>query len=85
MHTEPLTKAAIEAGVPVVVACEVLKLAPDYPVEADEDRVDLTPPEQITSYVTEEGIYAPDEIGALVDRTPFLAEGYELLKRPTPA
>ena len=23
--------------------------------------------------------------GALVDRTPFLAEGYELLKRPTPA
>ena len=85
VHTEPLTKAAIEAGVPVVVACEVLKLAPDYPVEADEDRVDWTPPEQITSYVTEEGVYAPDEIGVLVDRTPFLAEGYELLKRPTPA
>ena len=85
VHTEPLTKAAIEAGVPVVVACEVLKLAPDDPVEADEDRVDLTPPEQITSYVTEEGIFEPDEIAALVDRTPFLAEGYELLKRPTHA
>lgn len=85
VHTDPLTKAATKAGVPVIVACEVLKLAPDDPVEPDEERVDLTPPDQITCYVTEEGVYAPDEIGALVDRTPFLAEGYELLKRPTPA
>jgi hypothetical protein len=29
--------------------------------------------------VTEEGVCAPDEIAALVDRTPFLREGYELL------
>ena len=36
--------------------------------------------------MTEEGIFDPDEIAALVDRTPFLAEGYELLKRrPTHA
>lgn len=83
--TNGLTRAAKKANVPVIVACEVLKLAPDDPVEPDEERVDLTPPEQITSYVTEEGEYAPDEIAALVDRTPFLAEGYELLKRPTPA
>src|SRR5688572_19998238 len=69
VHTDPLTKAATNAGVPVIVACEVLKLAPDDPAEPDEERVDLTPPEQITSYVTEEGEYAPDEIAALVDRT----------------
>lgn len=85
VNTNALTKAAVKAGVPVIVACEVLKLAPDDPNEPDEERVDLTPPEQITRYVTEEGVYEPDEIGALVDRTPFLAEGYELLKRPARA
>ena len=79
IKTKGLTKAAKDAGVPVVVACEVLKLAPDDPYEPDEERVDLTPPEQIDRYVTEEGVCAPDEIAALVDRTPFLREGYELL------
>jgi translation initiation factor 2B subunit (eIF-2B alpha/beta/delta family) len=79
IKTKGLTKAAKDAGVPVVVACEVLKLAPDDPYEPDEERVDLTPPEQIDRYVTEEGAFAPDEIAALVDRTPFLREGYELL------
>ena len=79
INTKGLTKAAKDAGVPVVVACEVLKLAPDDPYEPDEDRVDLTPPAQIDRYVTEEGVCAPDEIAALVDRTPFLREGYELL------
>jgi translation initiation factor 2B subunit (eIF-2B alpha/beta/delta family) len=78
--TRGLTKAAKEAGVPVVVACEVLKVAPSESQEPDEERVDLTPPEQIDRYVTEEGAYAPDEIGSLVDRTPFLREGYELLR-----
>jgi hypothetical protein len=29
--------------------------------------------------VTEEGAYEPDEIGSLIDRTPFLRDGYELL------
>ena len=43
-------------------------------------RVDLTPPDLIDRYVTEEGMVAPDEIAALVDRTPFLREGYELLR-----
>jgi ribose 1,5-bisphosphate isomerase len=79
IKTKGLTKAAKDAGVPVVVACEVLKLAPDDPYEPDEERVDLTPPAQIDRYVTEEGVCAPDEIAALVDRTPFLREGYELL------
>jgi translation initiation factor 2B subunit (eIF-2B alpha/beta/delta family) len=80
IKTHGLAKAAKKAGVPVVVACEVLKLAPDDPYEPDEDRVDLTPPHLIERYVTEEGACAPADIAALVDRTPFLREGYELLR-----
>jgi translation initiation factor 2B subunit (eIF-2B alpha/beta/delta family) len=80
IKTHGLAKAAKKAGVPVVVACEVLKLAPDDPYEPDEDRVDLTPPHLIERYVTEEGACAPEDIAALVDRTPFLREGYELLR-----
>ena len=78
--TNALTKAAKKAGVPVIVACEVLKLAPDDPIEPDEERVDLTPPEQIDRIVTEEGEFAAEEISVLIDRTPFLREGYELLR-----
>ena len=70
--TYDLTKAAKKAGVPVVVACEVLKLSPVEARDAEEVRFDLTPPEQITKFVTEEGEFPPEEIGALVDRTPFL-------------
>jgi translation initiation factor 2B subunit (eIF-2B alpha/beta/delta family) len=77
--TRDLTKAASEAGVPVIVACEVIKLAPVDPREPGEDRFDLTAPEQIDSYVTEEGVFAPGDIPALLDRTPFLREGYALL------
>lgn len=77
--THDLTKAAKEAAVPVVVACEVLKIAPSDPRKPEEERFDLTPPEQVDAYVTEEGEFAPDEIAALVDRTPFLREGYALL------
>lgn len=78
--TRDLTRAAKEAGVPVIVACEVLKVAPNDPRDPDEERFDLTPPEQIDRFVTEEGEYAPGDIAALVDRTPFLREGYELLR-----
>lgn len=77
--THDLTKAAKEAGIPVVVACEVLKVSPVEAREAEEERFDLTPPEQIDRFVTEEGAFPPEEIGSLVDRTPFLREGYELL------
>jgi translation initiation factor 2B subunit (eIF-2B alpha/beta/delta family) len=80
VKTSSLAKAAAKAEVPVIVACEVLKIAPVEPHPPKEDRVDLTPPERITQYVTEEGAFAPDEIAALIDRTPFLAEGYELLR-----
>ncbi len=78
--THPLAKAASRRGVPVVVASEVLKVAPADPHQPDEERVDLTPAKWITRYVTEEGVLAPDDIAALIDRTPFLAEGYELLQ-----
>jgi translation initiation factor 2B subunit (eIF-2B alpha/beta/delta family) len=80
IKTKELAQAATKAGVPVVVASEVLKLAPDDPYEPDEDQIDLTPADTIDRYATEEGIVAPDEIAALVDRTPFLREGYALLR-----
>jgi methylthioribose-1-phosphate isomerase len=41
---------------------------------------DLTPPDLIDQVVTEEGAFSTDEIAALVDRTPFLREGYALLR-----
>lgn len=79
--THDLTKAASGAGVPVLVACEVIKLAPVGPREPGEDRFDLTPPECVDSYVTEEGVFAPADIPALLDRTPYLREGYALLQQ----
>jgi translation initiation factor 2B subunit (eIF-2B alpha/beta/delta family) len=84
--TSALCDAAQGAGVPVVVACETFKLAPFDPNEAatNDEAFDLTPPGQIDRYVTDEGVFAPDEIATLIDRTPFLREGYELL-RTTPA
>ncbi|HEU4449588.1 MAG TPA: hypothetical protein VFR63_06365 [Gaiellaceae bacterium] len=80
VNTHGLAKAAKDAGVPVVVACEVLKLAPDDPCEPDEGRVDLTPAELIDRVATEEGVMPPEDVAALIDRTPFLREGYELLR-----
>ena len=77
--TAGLTKAAKEAGVPVYVACEVIKLEPVEARDPGEDRFDLTPPEQIDRFVTEEGEFTPEDIGALIDRTPFLHDGYALL------
>ena len=77
--THALAETAAEAGVPAIVACEVIKLAPlDAPAP---DALDLTPPELIDSIVTEEGTHPADEIGALIDRTPFLRDGYALLAR----
>lgn len=80
--TLELAEAAADESVPTIVACEVIKLAP---VDVDEappaPEFDLTPPELIDQVVTEEGAYLAEEIGALVDRTPFLQEGYALLRR----
>jgi ribose 1,5-bisphosphate isomerase len=81
--TRELAEAAAAESVPMIVACEIIKLAP---IEASEARgldaadLDLTPPELIDLVVTEEGAHPSEEIRALVDRTPFLREGYALLQ-----
>jgi translation initiation factor 2B subunit (eIF-2B alpha/beta/delta family) len=77
--TAGLAEAAKKAGLPVIVACEVIKLTPARARDPGEKRFDLTAPKYIDHYVTEEGAYVPDEIGSLIDRTPFLRDGYELL------
>jgi translation initiation factor 2B subunit (eIF-2B alpha/beta/delta family) len=78
--TESIAEAAVEAGVPVVVACEVIKVVPSEPRDPDEERFDLTPAEHVTKFVTEEGVFTPEDVASLVDRTPFLVEGYELVR-----
>lgn len=87
--TAALAEAARAADVPVAVAFETFKLAPYQSAEEAleawddaelEDIFDLTPPESIGRYVTDEGVFEPDEIPALVDRTPYLREGYALLR-----
>ena len=86
--TADLAAAANDAAVRVVVACETFKLTPVDPsaegswvdhVDADE-QFDLVPADRVDRYVTEEGAFAPDEIAALIDRTPFVREGHELLR-----
>ena len=83
--TTAIAEAAAERKVPVVVACEIIKLAPieaasaPEPSEPERALFELTPPELLTEFVTEEGVTASDCVGALVDRTPFLREGYALL------
>jgi translation initiation factor eIF-2B subunit delta len=79
--TFAIAEAAATARVPVVVAAEIIKLAPFAapPEPPDPSRADLTPPELITEYVTEDGALPPNEIATLVDRTPFLREGYALI------
>ena len=70
---------------PTVVACEIIKLAPieaasaPAPSEAERTLFEMTPPELISEIVTEEGATPSDGVGALVDRTPFLRDGYALL------
>jgi translation initiation factor 2B subunit (eIF-2B alpha/beta/delta family) len=82
--TYALARGARDHGVLVAVACEVLKLAPYGSAEARELTAegtrDFTPPELIDQVVTEEGSFDPREVATLIDRTPFLREGYELLR-----
>jgi translation initiation factor eIF-2B subunit delta len=83
--TIPLARAARDAGIPAIVAAEVIKLAPvpgaQAPDLADFERelFELIPADVITEFVTEEGVFPPDELAVLVDRVPFLREGYELV------
>jgi translation initiation factor 2B subunit (eIF-2B alpha/beta/delta family) len=83
--TARIAAAAGELGVPVIVASEVIKLAPIGPAEAleqiqGEQFFDVTPAEDVDEIVTEEGACASADLGALVDRTPFLRDGYQLLR-----
>jgi translation initiation factor 2B subunit (eIF-2B alpha/beta/delta family) len=84
--TRALAEAAEAEGIHVVVACEVIKLAPVDGTEAPEldseatELFDLTPPGLIDQIVTEEGAFGADDVRPLVDRTAFLAEGYALLR-----
>jgi translation initiation factor 2B subunit (eIF-2B alpha/beta/delta family) len=83
--TIPLAKAALAANVPTIVAAEVIKLAPVPGAQApdlaefERELFELVPAELITEIVTEEGVFTPDDVAALVDRVPFLREGYELV------
>jgi ribose 1,5-bisphosphate isomerase len=82
--TLPLAKAAHDRGIPVAVALEVLKLSPNDSADArdlaEDGTRDFTPPALLGQLVTEEGVFEPGEVAALIDRTPFLREGYELLR-----
>jgi translation initiation factor 2B subunit (eIF-2B alpha/beta/delta family) len=88
--TAALAAAAKEQGRPVLVACETIKVAPVDPAggwedpELAEEAFDLTAPDLIDRYATDEGLFPPDEIAALVDRTPFLREGWALVRGPRP-
>lgn len=88
--TTALAEAARRHGVPSIVAAEIVKLAPfsasdaPDPGPAERELFELTAPELITAIVTEEGEIAPADVQGLVDRTPFLREGYALLQ-PTRA
>ena len=84
--TTALAEAAAARKVPTIVACEIIKLAPieaaaaPEPSEAERTLFELTPPELIAEIVTEEGPTPSDCVGALIDRTPFLRDGYALLQ-----
>jgi translation initiation factor eIF-2B subunit delta/methylthioribose-1-phosphate isomerase len=78
--THAIARAAQEAGVPVIVACETFKLAPFDPEEPIEDTFELIPAALIDRVVTEEGAANTIDVASLVDRTPCLRQGYDLLR-----
>jgi translation initiation factor 2B subunit (eIF-2B alpha/beta/delta family) len=80
--TRPLAERARAAGVRTVVACELLKLAPiPPPAEEDEPELrDTTPAELLDEIVTEEGAVVPEDVRSVIERTPFLRDGYRLLR-----
>jgi ribose 1,5-bisphosphate isomerase len=79
--TRRLAEAAARIGVRTVVACEVIKLAPvDGPEAIGDEHFDVTPPHLVDEIVTEEGSYSSEDVRSLIDRTPFLSEGYARLR-----
>jgi ribose 1,5-bisphosphate isomerase len=80
--TAPLAEVAASVGVRTAVACELIKLAPvDAPERSFEPELfDLTPADHVELVVTEEGSFTGTDAAAMVDRTPFLRQGYRLLR-----
>ena len=80
--TRVLAERARQVGIRTVVACELLKLGPIPPpvVEDEPELRDTTSPELVDEIVTEEGPMAPEHVASLIERTPFLRDGYRLLK-----
>jgi translation initiation factor 2B subunit (eIF-2B alpha/beta/delta family) len=80
--TRALAEAAQRMGIRTVVACEVLKLGPvpPPPLEDEPELRDTTSPELIDAIVTEEGAVVPADVKSLIERTPFLRDGYRLLR-----
>jgi translation initiation factor 2B subunit (eIF-2B alpha/beta/delta family) len=78
--TGTIARAAKDAGVPVIVACETFKLAPFDPEPPSEDTFELIPAALIDRVVTEEGAADTEDVTALIDRTPCLRQGYDLLR-----
>lgn len=78
--TAQIAGAAKDAGVTVIVACETFKLAPFDPQPPTEDTFDLVPAAMIDRVVTEEGAAEHGDVASLIDRTPCLRQGYDLLR-----
>jgi translation initiation factor 2B subunit (eIF-2B alpha/beta/delta family) len=80
--TRPLLEGARRVGVRAVVACELLKLIPvPPPIEEDEPELrDTTSCDLLDEIVTEEGPVVPEDVRSVIERTPFLRDGYRLLK-----
>lgn len=79
--TRRLAEKARDRGVRMLVACELLKVVPvACPTEEDEpDLRDTTPPDLVEEIVTEEGPTEPEHVKSVIERTPFLRDGYRLL------
>jgi translation initiation factor 2B subunit (eIF-2B alpha/beta/delta family) len=80
--TRALAEGAQRLGIRTVVACELLKLGPIPPpaVEDEPELRDTTEPELVDEIVTEEGPVAPEGVAAVIERTPFLRDGFRLLR-----
>jgi translation initiation factor 2B subunit (eIF-2B alpha/beta/delta family) len=80
--TRPLAETAHRLGIRTVVACEMLKIvpAPSPTVEDEPELRDTTPSEFVDEIVTEEGPVVPEDVSSLIERTPFLRDGYLLLR-----
>src|SRR5262249_31038488 len=80
--TRVLAESAQRLSIRMIVAGEVLKLGrvPRPPVEDEPELRDTTSSELVDEIVTEEGPIVPVDVKSLIERTPFLRDGYRLLR-----